>query len=219
MLELRRGEASAAAVRAAYKRLALALHPDRNHARQAEAAFKRLQSAYEALRGGSGSGGGGGSGGSGGGSGSGSGSGSSGAGSESESVGASDDDDYGSFFRCRECGEATRYGEDDLCEECAEELVCPSCGDLKDNQYEEFCCSCQAERRRAYCSGSTHRRPAASSGCSGCGRPYTPPPTYMGNRPLCAECRDDDDDFYRYSMGDLVRAILMIFTIEILAIG
>ena len=58
MLELRRGEASAAAVRAAYKRLALALHPDRNHARQAEAAFKRLQSAYEALRGGSGSGGG-----------------------------------------------------------------------------------------------------------------------------------------------------------------
>ena len=28
MLELRRGEATAAAVRAAYKRLALALHPD-----------------------------------------------------------------------------------------------------------------------------------------------------------------------------------------------
>ena len=80
--------------------------------------------------------------------------------------------------------------------------MCPSCGDLKDNQYEEFCCSCQAERRRAYCSGSTHRRPAASSGCSGCGRPYTPPPTYMGNRPLCAECRDDDDDFYRYGRYD-----------------
>ena len=193
MLELRRGEATAAAVRAAYKRLALALHPDRNHARQAEAAFKRLQGAYEALRGGGGGG---------------SGSGSSGAGSESESVGASDDDDYGSFFRCRECGEVTRDGEDYLCEECAEELVCPSCGDLKDNQYEEFCSGCQeeqaaeAERRRAYCSGSTHRRPAASSGCSGCGRPYTPPPTYMGNRPLCAECRDDDDDFYRYGRYD-----------------
>ena len=42
--------ASEADVKRAYKRLALHLHPDRNHATEAEAAFKRLQAAYEKVK-------------------------------------------------------------------------------------------------------------------------------------------------------------------------
>ena len=49
VLELSRS-AREAEVKTAYKKLALLLHPDRNQATQAEAAFKRLQVAYEQVK-------------------------------------------------------------------------------------------------------------------------------------------------------------------------
>ena len=206
VLELRRAEATAAAVRSAYKRLALALHPDRNHARQAEAAFKRLQDAYEALRGSSG--GGGGSGGSGGSGGCGSGgcsSGGCGATGGGGSGGGKKGPEAG-FFTCRNCGEETRDGEDGRCDDCLDDLTCPGCGEEKDDEYEEFCSGCQEDLeeeqeaarqeawRQKYFSGSTYRRAASCESdsrrtlCSDCGRSFTPPPSYMGNYPVCRAC-------------------------------
>ncbi len=49
VLLLPRGDVSEAEVKKAYKKLSLQLHPDRNHARLAEAAFKRLGEAYTAV--------------------------------------------------------------------------------------------------------------------------------------------------------------------------
>ena len=158
--------ASADAVRAAYRKLALLLHPDKNQARQAEAAFKRLQVAYEALSAqASGTGGGGGpstrpSGGSSGGS------------SRGE---YSDDECF-----CTRCGEYCEYGEE-LCEECAEEE--------RDRAFE-------AAYRRGRGAYSSH-----TSRCYDCGRPYSPPASYCGSKPMCWDCRDgyeSDDDYGRY---------------------
>ena len=92
--------ASADAVRAAYRKLALLLHPDKNQARQAEAAFKRLQVAYEALSAqASGTGGGGGP-------------------STRPSGGSSGGSSRGEYSDeecfCTRCGEYCEYGEE-LC--------------------------------------------------------------------------------------------------------
>lgn len=163
--------ASADAVRAAYRKLALLLHPDKNQARQAEAAFKRLQVAYEALSAqASGTGGGGGpstrpSGGSSGGS------------SRGE---YSDDECF-----CTRCGEYCEYGEE-LCEECAEE-------EERDRAFE-------AAYRRGR-GASSHAYSSHTSRCYDCGRPYSPPASYCGSKPMCWDCRDgyeSDDDYGRY---------------------
>ena len=161
--------ASADAVRAAYRKLALLLHPDKNQARQAEAAFKRLQVAYEALGARtSGTGDGGGpstrpSGGSSGGS----------------SRGDSDDECF-----CTRCGEECEYGED-LCDECA-----------TDDYERAF-----KEAFRRGRGASSHAYSSHTSRCYDCGRPYSPPASYCGSKPMCRDCRDgndSDDDYGRY---------------------
>lgn len=48
-LGLKNTGASLEEVKRAYKKLSLMIHPDRNHARGAEAAFKRLTEAYSAI--------------------------------------------------------------------------------------------------------------------------------------------------------------------------
>lgn len=188
------------AVKKAYKRLCLLLHPDRNHARQAEAAFKRLQSAYEALK-------------------------TSTTNQQAPNPGGrSSSSGPVPSTTCKECGwrkaeaDGTFDEEDGLCVACYDDLYNGSGSDVgyddeendEDECYEcgepgEYpggvCQDCQeslaaerAERRRAeerrraqYGASSSN-----ASRCYGCSRPYKPPPSYMGNRPMCFSCRDDD---------------------------
>jgi hypothetical protein len=211
VLGLSRGEAgSTEAVKKAYKRLCLLLHPDRNHARQAEAAFKRLQSAYDALK----------------------------SGSKEPAMSPNGRSSSGGSCGkgasvCAECGlrraepNGTFVEEDGLCWEChadvygpdsgaaAEEAECEECGEpceSGDGWAQDICFDCQerleaerAERRRAESRRAQYGGAGNSTGsrCAGCHQPYKPPPSYMGNRPMCFSCREDDlvhedDDYMRY---------------------
>ena len=177
VLQLSRADAaSVESVKKAYKRLCLLLHPDRNRARQAEAAFKRLQSAYEALKAG-GVGGGGGS-----------------DGGDSRSYSrpsSAPRSAHGStkMPRCQACSHVGEDVVDGLCDECYEE--------------EELAKVARESARRhyGYASGAYAN---GGSRCSGCDCPYRPPPSYVGNRPLCPDCRDDFDfggSYGRYGGG------------------
>ena len=161
--------ASADAVRAAYRKLALLLHPDKNQARQAEAAFKRLQVAYEALGART--------------SGTGDGGGPSTRPSGGSSGGSSRSDSDDECF-CTRCGEECEYGED-LCDECA-----------TDDYERAF-----KEAFRRGRGASSHAYSSHTSRCYDCGRPYSPPASYCGSKPMCRDCRDgndSDDDYGRY---------------------
>ena len=156
--------ASADAVRAAYRKLALQLHPDKNQARQAEAAFKRLQAAYEALSARASSSGGGGGG-------------TSGNSGGSSHGGFSDDECF-----CARCGEECEYG-DELCEEC-----------ILDEEAE---IAEEEARRRRGASSHGYSSHTYTSRCYDCGRPYSPPASYCGSKPMCRDCRDSFDSYSR----------------------
>ena len=158
VLEVARG-ATAEEVKKAYKRLALQLHPDRNRAKQAEAAFKLLLEAYTSLTA---------------------------AGRRSPSpASASEDGD--------DCD------DDGL-------FCCPACHEMQmeaaDKEDFGMCYACylsQQERERPR-NAQGPRKARGGSTCYECGCPYTPPPSYNGNKPMCFDCRNDfdDDDYFRY---------------------
>ena len=164
VLEVGRG-ATVEEVKKAYRRLALRLHPDRNRARQAEAAFKRLLEAYNSLTA---------------------------AGRRSPSPASASDDggcDGGSdagLSYCPHCDQPMDPAEED------EFGMCYDCYDEQEGRHQ----------RNAHSKKKAHGTRGGGR-CYECGCPYTPPPSYHGNRPMCFDCRNtfDDDDFRYYGSG------------------
>ena len=189
VLEVSRG-ASEAQVKAAYKRLALRLHPDRNHAKSAEAAFKRLQAAYEArlkvAQGGAEAARTGGH---------------RGAAApatppyrqsdscdEASDEASDEDEDSPQCRHCHRRDPTVDFG-DNLCDECYEELLCPECDAFVRRSVADAVCA-ECSRSKARPPGARSHSYRGGGRCSICHGPYNPPPTYCGNFPVCHDCRD-----------------------------
>ena len=207
VLELSRGTATPAKVKKAYLSLARSLHPDRNHSRQAEAAFKRVQNAYEVLSkshdanahvgggmGGTWS-------------------------STDEAPGSaqtnasyqkppSRDAYEDELYTCERCGSTADVDEDELCAHCLADLTCTICKHLReedihtDSTLPGMCRTC----RLVYGFGKTpgSRKQRNDPRCYSCNAPYRPPPSYAGSRPMCRDCREDDyfDDPFDFDERD-----------------